>query len=50
MHTQAKGNAAFAEKRFEEAVGFFAQAIAIDPSNHVLYSNKSAAEVFGGGG
>lgn len=41
---KAKGNAAFSEQRFQDAIDFFSQAIAIDPRNHVLYSNKSAAE------
>lgn len=40
---KAKGNAAFSAKNFTEAIGFFTDAIAIDPSNHVLYSNRSAS-------
>ncbi|CAD6262908.1 unnamed protein product [Miscanthus lutarioriparius] len=40
---KAKGNAAFAAGRFEEAVQHFSDAIALAPDNHVLYSNRSAA-------
>lgn len=40
---KAEGNKAFAAKNFEEAVDKFSQAIELDPSNHVLYSNRSGA-------
>ncbi|XP_010264197.1 PREDICTED: hsp70-Hsp90 organizing protein 3-like [Nelumbo nucifera] len=40
---KAKGNAAFSAGRFEEAIRFFSEAISIAPTNHVLYSNRSAA-------
>uniref|UniRef100_A0A1D1YTQ5 Heat shock protein STI n=1 Tax=Anthurium amnicola TaxID=1678845 RepID=A0A1D1YTQ5_9ARAE len=40
---KAKGNAAFSAGRFEEAARHFTDAIALAPSNHVLYSNRSAA-------
>ncbi|XP_062185217.1 hsp70-Hsp90 organizing protein-like [Phragmites australis] len=40
---KAKGNAAFAAGRFEEAAQHFTDAIALAPDNHVLYSNRSAA-------
>lgn len=39
---KAQGNAAFAAKKFEEAIELFGKAIAVDPENHVLYSNRSA--------
>ena len=38
-----KGNKALAEKKFEEAVKYYTEAIQLDSSNHVLYSNRSAA-------
>jgi stress-induced-phosphoprotein 1 len=37
------GNKAFAAKQYDTAIDLFTQAISIDPSNHVLYSNRSAA-------
>ncbi|ORY57764.1 uncharacterized protein BCR38DRAFT_448605 [Pseudomassariella vexata] len=40
---KALGNKAIAEKKFDEAIDAFTQAIAIDGSNHVFYSNRSAA-------
>lgn len=40
---KAKGNAAFSAGKHDEAVTYFTQAIEQDPSNHVLYSNRSAA-------
>lgn len=39
---KAKGNAAFSAKDFPTAIDFFSQAIEVDGSNHVLYSNRSA--------
>lgn len=42
--TQAKGNAAFSAGNYQEAIDFFSQAVALDPKNHVLYSNRSAAK------
>ncbi|KAJ4472067.1 activator of Hsp70 and Hsp90 chaperone [Lentinula aciculospora] len=38
-----QGNKAFATKDWDKAIDLFSQAIAIDGSNHVLYSNRSAA-------
>lgn len=40
---KAKGNAAIASKQFDEAIDAFTQAIALQPDNHILYSNRSAA-------
>ncbi|KAK5198256.1 Hsp90 cochaperone [Exophiala xenobiotica] len=40
---KAEGNKAFAAKDFTTAVEKFSQAIELDPSNHVLYSNRSGA-------
>ncbi|KAG6830634.1 hypothetical protein H0H92_015726 [Tricholoma furcatifolium] len=38
------GNKAFAAKDYDKAIDLFTQAIAIDPTNHVLFSNRSAAK------
>lgn len=38
-----QGNAAFAAKQWDSAIDLFGQAIALDPTNHVLFSNRSAA-------
>lgn len=40
---KAQGNAALQSENFTEAIKFYSQAIDIDPSNHILYSNRSAA-------
>ncbi|CAN1333297.1 Hsp70-Hsp90 organizing protein 2 [Linum perenne] len=40
---KAKGNAAFSAGDYSTAVKHFTDAIALSPSNHVLYSNRSAA-------
>ncbi|KAI1500233.1 hypothetical protein F5X99DRAFT_386895 [Biscogniauxia marginata] len=40
---KALGNSAMSAKNFDEAIDAFTKAIDIDPSNHVLYSNRSAA-------
>ncbi|KAK7307803.1 hypothetical protein VNO77_41182 [Canavalia gladiata] len=40
---KAKGNAAFSSGDFSAAIGHFSDAIALSPTNHVLYSNRSAA-------
>ncbi|RNF26824.1 stress-induced protein sti1 [Trypanosoma conorhini] len=37
-----KGNQEFSAGRYTEAAELFTQAINLDPSNHVLYSNRSA--------
>lgn len=40
---KAKGNAAFSAGNYEEAIKHFTEAIVFAPTNHVLYSNRSAA-------
>eukprot|EP00898_Chlorokybus_atmophyticus_P005909 jgi/Chlat1/6319/Chrsp44S00454 len=40
-----QGNVAFANKQYEVACKHFTKAITIMPSNHILYSNRSAAYV-----
>ncbi|POR31638.1 Heat shock protein STI1 [Tolypocladium paradoxum] len=40
---KALGNKAIADKNFDDAIDKFTQAIAIQPDNHILYSNRSAA-------
>lgn len=40
---KALGNKAIAEKKFDEAIDAFTKAIALDGTNHVFYSNRSAA-------
>ena len=40
---KAEGNAAFAAGRNAEAVEAYSRAIELDPDNHVLWSNRSAA-------
>ncbi|KAF0358385.1 stress-inducible protein [Gigaspora margarita] len=40
---KTKGNQAFSAKEYEKAIEFFSKAIDVDPSNHVLYSNRSAS-------
>ncbi|KAJ3102602.1 Hsp90 cochaperone [Phlyctochytrium planicorne] len=39
---KAQGNKAFSSGDFKNAISLFTQAINLDPSNHVLYSNRSA--------
>ena len=40
---KAKGNSEFSAGNFVEAAATFTEAIAADPDNHVLYSNRSGA-------
>jgi len=43
--SKAKGNQAFGEEDYEEAVYHFGKAIEYDPTDHVFYSNRSAANL-----
>ena len=40
---KALGNKALQSENFAEAIKFYTDAIALDPNNHVLFSNRSAA-------
>jgi stress-induced-phosphoprotein 1 len=37
------GNTAFHAKDFKTAASFYNQALELDPTNHILFSNRSAA-------
>jgi stress-induced-phosphoprotein 1 len=43
LEAKNKGNAAFSAKDFPTAVTHFTEAIQYDPTNHVLFSNRSAS-------
>lgn len=45
---KAKGNAALQAKNFSEAIEMYTEAIKLDASNHVFYSNRSAAHLSNG--
>ena len=38
-----KGNESLKSNKVEEAIELYTQAIELDPENHILYSNRSAA-------
>jgi tetratricopeptide (TPR) repeat protein len=38
-----RGNEAFLQKNFDEAIRHFSESISLDGSNHILFSNRSAA-------
>jgi len=45
---KAKGNAALTAKNFPEAIEMYTEAIKLDGTNHVYYSNRSAAHLSSG--
>ena len=38
-----KGNSALQNEYYEDAINYYTEAIRLDPSNHILFSNRSAA-------
>ena len=42
-HHHRKGNEFFKAKDYDNAIKWYSEAIAIDPSSHAYYSNRSAS-------
>ncbi|VDB90060.1 unnamed protein product [Peniophora sp. CBMAI 1063] len=42
---KAQGNKAFSAKDYDSAITLFSKALELDPNNHVLWSNRSAAKI-----
>jgi stress-induced-phosphoprotein 1 len=40
---KARGNKAFAEKRYDQAISLYTDALDLDDTNHTIYSNRSGA-------
>jgi len=43
MSLKNKGNEQFQQQHFDQAIQLYSKAIALEPQNHTLYSNRSAA-------
>ncbi len=41
LEFKKQGNGAFKSKNFEQAIELYTQAIELDPTDHVFYSNRS---------
>ena len=43
MALKERGNVEFQQQRFKKAISLYSEAIALEPRNHTLFSNRSAA-------
>ena len=43
IQLKTQGNEALAQNKLDEAIQLYTEAIELDPDNHILYSNRSAA-------